>query len=324
VLSGVRAASREEEVFLPAPSTNTIGQAAGSVINSPIRGITLMFISTFFFATMHAVILYLTEVMHPFEVAFFRNLFGLIFVIPWFIRYGLQPLRTRHLKLHVYRSLVNVVAMFSFFYAISITPLAEVTALGFTAPIFATVLAALFLGEAVRLRRWTAVIVGFLGTLIILRPGFSDIGLGQLLVLNSTIFWAVALLLIKTLGRHDSSVTIITYMSLLQLPLSLVPALFVWSWPPLHILPWLIAIGILGGGAQWLMTESLRVADTSVVMPIDFCKLPWTALLAYLAFAQVPDIFTWIGGAIIFASALYIAYREQCVKTAIHDPNGAR
>jgi len=302
-------------------SSDATEASPNSVINDPIRGITLMFVSTFFFAAMHAVIRHLTEHLHPFEVAFFRNFFGLIFVIPWFIRFGLQPLRTNHLRLHIYRSLVNVVAMFSFFYALSITPLAEVTALGFAAPIFATVLAALFLGEAIRLRRWTAVIVGFLGTLIILRPGFSDIGLGQLLVLNSTIFWAVALLLIKTIGRHDSSITIITYMSLLQLPLSLIPALFVWTWPSPDLWFWLLMIGLLGGSAQWLMTESLRVADTSVVMPLDFCKLPWTALLAYLAFAEVPDIFTWIGGAVIFASAFYIALRERKAKTTNEPPD---
>ncbi len=296
------------------PSTDPIETPAGAPINSPFRGITLMFTATLFFAAMHAIIRYLTETLHPFEIAFFRNLFGLAFVLPWFIRYGLAPLRTRHFKLHIYRSLVNVVAMFSFFYAISITPLAEVTALGFAAPIFTTVLAAIFLGEVVRLRRWTAVFVGFFGTLIILRPGFDEIGLGQLLVLNSTIFWAVALLLIKTIGRHDSSVTIITYMSLLQLPLSLVPALFVWTWPPLELWFWLLMIGMLGGSAQWLMTESLRTADTSVVMPIDFCKLPWTAFLAYLAFSEIPDVFTWLGGAVIFGSALYIAMRERKVQ----------
>ncbi len=298
-------------------STESVDKLSTAVINSPVRGITLMFISTFFFAAMHAIILYLTQVMHPFEAAFFRNAFGLVFVLPWFIRFGLQPLHTNHFKLHFYRSLVNVVAMFSFFYAISITPLAEVTALGFAAPIFATVLAALFLGEVVRLRRWSAVIVGFVGTLIILRPGFDEIGLGQLLVLTSTAFWAVALLLIKKVGRYDSSVTIITYMSLLQLPISLVPALFVWTWPPAETWFWLFAIGLLGGGAQWLMTEALRSADTSVVMPLDFCKLPWTALLAYLIFAQVPDIFTLIGGLVIFASAFYIAVRERKVESEV-------
>ncbi|MDH3661896.1 MAG: DMT family transporter [Alphaproteobacteria bacterium] len=298
----------------PAPIQTTVDRP-GAVINNPIHGITLMFLSTFFFAAMHAVIRYLTEVMHPFEAAFFRNATGLIFLLPWFLRYGLKPLHTDHFKLHLWRSLVNVVAMLCFFYAVSITPLAEVTALGFAAPIFATVLAALVLGETIRLRRWTAVVVGFIGTLIILRPGFAEVGLGQLLVMTSTVFWAVALLLIKQVSRYDSSITVIAYMSLLQLPLSLLPALFVWTWPSLDMVPWLLALGLLGGVAQWLMTESLRVADTSVVMPLDFCKLPWTALLAYLAFAQVPDKYTWIGGAVIFGSALYIAYRERQVQT---------
>ena len=282
--------------------------------DSPLKGVVLMFASTFFFAAMHTLIRHLSEVMHPFEIAFFRNAFGLIFVIPWFIRFGLEPLRTEHFSLHFLRGLVNVVAMLTFFYALSITPLAEVTALGFAAPIFATVLAALVLGEVVRLRRWTAVIIGFMGTLIVLRPGFDEIGTGQLVVMVSTVFWAMALLLIKTLGRYDSSVTIITYMSLLQMPLSLIPALFFWTWPGIELLPWLIALGLLGGAAQWLMTESLRVADTGVVMPIDFCKLLWTALFGYLFFTQIPDIFVWIGGAVIFGSALYIAYREQQVK----------
>lgn len=299
---------------MPTAPFQDIAEKPATETGSPLKGMALMFLSTLFFAAMHGVIRYLTEIMHPFEAAFFRNAFGLLFVLPWFIRYGLQPLKTSHLRLHVFRAMVNVVAMLAFFYAVSITPLAEVTALGFAAPIFATVLAALVLGETVRLRRWTAVIIGFIGTLIILRPGFTEIGTGQLLVMMSTVFWAVALLLIKTVSRYDSSITIITYMSLLQLPISLIPALFVWTWPGIEVLPWLLALGLLGGSAQWLMTEALRVADTSVVMPIDFCKLPWTALLAYLAFSQVPDIFTWFGGAVIFSSALYIAYRERKVR----------
>lgn len=299
---------------MPTASTSVAEDPPKARVNKPFKGIALMFLSTFFFAAMHGVIRYLTDFMHPFEAAFFRNVFGLLFVLPWFIRYGLQPLQTSHFSLHAFRSMVNVVAMLCFFYAISITPLAEVTALGFAAPIFATVLAAIVLGERVRLRRWVAVIIGFTGTLIILRPGFDNIGTGQILVMTSTIFWAVALLLIKTVSRYDSSITIITYMSLLQLPISLIAAMFFWTWPGIELLPWLLALGILGGGAQWLMTEALRIADTSVVMPIDFCKLPWAALLAYLAFAQIPDIYTWVGGIVIFSCTLYIAYRERLVK----------
>lgn len=282
--------------------------AAGSGV---VRPIVLMAIAAFFFATMHALIRKVSAGLHPFEIAFFRSLFGLLFVAPWFVRFGLAPLRTARFGTHVLRTGFNVVAMLSFFYALSITPLAEVTALGFTAPIFATVLAALVLGEVVRFPRWAAVVVGFLGTLLILRPGFADVGLGQLLVLLSSAVWACALMIIKSLSRTESSVTIITYMALLLAPAALVPALFVWVWPTAEQLAWLALIGLIGGGAQYLMTEALAGADASVVMPVDFTKLIWVALIAYLAFGEVPDLFTWLGGVIIFSSTLYIAYREQ-------------
>jgi drug/metabolite transporter (DMT)-like permease len=291
----------------PVPSPGT-----GSALDNPVvRGVGLMFIATFFFAAMHGSIRYVSATIHPFEIALFRNLFALVVVLPWFYRYGISTLRTQHIGLHVLRALFNIVAMLSFFYALSITPLAEVTALNFSAPIFATVLAALVLGEVVRARRWTAIAVGFLGTMIVLRPGFASIGLGQILALGSALIWSCALLVIKTLGRTDSSATIISYMGLLMVPLSLVPALFVWQWPDLEAWGWLIAIGVLGGIAQFCMTEALRQADTAVVMPIDFFKLIWVTLIAYLAFAERPDLYTWIGGAVIFSSTLYIAYRER-------------
>jgi drug/metabolite transporter (DMT)-like permease len=204
--------------------------------------------------------------------------------------------------------------MLCFFYAVSVAPLSEVTALGFSSPIFATVLAAVILGEVVRTRRWAAIGFGFVGALIILRPGFASVGTGQLLALFSALAWSCALMVIKTLGRTDSSATIITYMGLLMVPLSLGPALFVWQWPAPHEWVWLITIGVLGGIAQFCMTESLRQANTAVVMPIDFFKLVWVTVIAYLVFAEQPDLFTWIGGAIIFGSAIYIAYRERAVQ----------
>lgn len=278
-----------------------------------LRGLALMFVSTFFFASMHATIRHLSATIHPFEIAFFRSLFALVIVAPWFYRDGLALLHTRRIGLHALRAVFNVFAMLSFFYALSITPLSEVTALGFTAPIFTTLLAALVLGEVVRLRRWSAVVVGFIGTLVILRPGFAELGLGQMLVLFSSLVWACALLVIKTLGRTDSSATIIAFMALFMIPLTLVPASFVWHWPDGNQLFWLVLVGLLGGTGQLCMTEALRSAETAVVMPIDFCKLLWIAAIAYLAFGEVPDQATWLGGAIIFASSVYIAYRERQV-----------
>ena len=171
------------------------------------------------------------------------------------------------------------------------------------------------LGETVRLRRWTAIGVGFAGVLIILRPGFEQVGLGQLLVLCSSLIWACALLVIKTLSRTDSSVTITSYMAFLMIPLILIPASFVWRWPEGEQLLWLVLIGVLGGSGQLCVAEALHQADTAVVMPFDFCKLLWITVLAYLAFGEVPDRFTWLGGAVVFASALCITYRERRVIT---------
>ncbi|HLT02930.1 MAG TPA: DMT family transporter [Geminicoccaceae bacterium] len=295
----------------PAPRPDAAATGRTALGGSALRGLTLMFVSTFFFAAMHASIRHVSETIHPFEIAFFRSVFALAVVTPWFWRQGFGLLHTRRPGLHALRAIFNVFAMLSFFYALTITPLSEVTALNFTAPIFASLLAALILGEVVRLRRWGAIVVGFAGTLVILRPGFAEVGLGEILVLFSSLVWAFALLVIKTLSRTDSSATIIAYMALLMMPLTLIPAAFVWQWPDAVELLWLVLVGLLGGAGQLLMTEALRSADTAVVMPIDFCKLPWVAAIAYLAFDEVPDLYTWLGGAIIFASSFYIAYRER-------------
>ncbi len=281
-----------------------------------LRGMAWMALSTVGFSAMHASVRYLSEEMHPFEIAFFRNFFGVLFIAPLFLRHGLRALRTTRPLLHGMRAVLNVIAMLAFFYGLSLAPLAEVAALGFTAPIYATILTMIFLGERVGIRRWSAILLGFAGTFVVLRPGLDVVGPGQLLVLFSAATWGCTLLIIKVLGRTDSSVTITAYMVLLLAPLSLVPALFVWQWPTPEQLAWAALIGAVGTAAQFLMTHALKMAETAVVMPLDFLKLVWAAILGYAFFAQVPDMFTWIGGAMIFASAAYIAYRENKLRHA--------
>jgi drug/metabolite transporter (DMT)-like permease len=285
--------------------------AVAAPADGALRGVLYMLASTLLFSLMHASVRHVSGHLHAFQIAFFRNLFGTLVLLPWLLRFGLEPFRTGRFGLHMLRVAFNLVAMMCFFYALTIAPLAQVTALSFTAPIFATLLAIPILGETVRLRRWAAILLGFAGTLIILRPGVAEIGLGPLVTLVSSLAWACALMTIKTLGRTEQSITIIAYMTFLMTPLSLIPALFVWQWPSGEELLWLVWIGVIGTLGQWLMTESLRQADTAVVMPFDFFKLVWVSLIAYLAFREVPDLSTWLGGAVIFASTFYIAYREQ-------------
>lgn len=281
-----------------------------------------MVLSTICFAAMHGGVRYLSLELHqhPFEIAFFRNLFGLLALAPWFMRQGLRPLRTQRFGLHMARALVNVVAMLLFFMGLYLTPIAKVQALGFTAPLFASLLAVLFLGERVLLWRWSALIVGFIGAFIIVRPGMQDVDLGSVLVLSSAAIWSVAIIIIKKLSRTDSSVTITAYMVLLMSPLSLVAALFVWQWPNGEQLLWLAFVGVTGTLAQLAMAQALRVADATAVLPLDFLKLVWGAGIGYLAFREIPDAGIWIGGLTVFAAATYIVYRENQAKAMERAP----
>ena len=296
------------------------GQTAPA-FSGNLRGILWMLVFTLCMGTMHACIRQVSSGgMHPFEIAFFRNLFGLLVVVPWFVRLGLQPLRTSRLGMLTLRGAINVISMLAFFTALSIAPLAEVTALSFTAPIFATLLAMLIFHETVGIRRWTAIVVGFVGTLVILRPGAGDIGLGATLTIFSALLWGVCMMIIKSLGRTESAVTITVYMSLVMAPLSLIAALFVWHWPTWWQLLWMIGIGILGGAGQMAMAEALRTAETHVIMPVDFIKLVWVAAIAYLAFGEVPDAYTWVGGILIFGATAFIAWREHVTRTRPKPP----
>jgi drug/metabolite transporter (DMT)-like permease len=279
-----------------------------------------MLLSTIAFTAMHGGVRHLGDGLHPFEIAFFRNLFALLPLLPWFVRYGAQPLRTRRLGLHFLRSLLNVMAMLAFFTALTLIPLAQVTALSFTAPLFATLLAVIVLGEVIRMRRVAAVAIGFAGTLVILRPGLTAIETGALLALFAAAMWSVTMIVIKQLSRTETSVTITAYMAIFMTALSAVPAAYYWRWPDGEQLLWLVAIGILGSVGQLSFAQSFREAEATVVMPLDFMKLVWAVLLGYAAFAEVPDRWTFVGGTMIAASASYIAYRESRIKRAVARP----
>lgn len=274
----------------------------------------MMAIAAAAFSAMHAGIRFVAVDMHPFEIAFFRVVFGFVALAPVFLRIGWTPLRTTKIRLFGLRGMLNAIAMLMFFYGLAITPLATVAALGFTAPLFATVLAMLFLGEVVRLRRWTAIAIGFLGTVVILRPGIIEIGLGPLLIVASAVVWSVALMIIKVLTRTESSVTITAYASIFLAPVCLVAAWPFWTWPTVEQLIWLAAIGGVGTIAQTAMNQSFKLADASAVLPVDFTKLLWAAAIGFVVFDEVPDVWTWAGGAMIFASATYIGIRESRLK----------
>ena len=277
------------------------------------------------FASMHAVIRIASNEQHPFEVAFFRNLFGFVVLSPFLLRHGFGALRTRRLPLHAARGAVHVSAMLMFFFAVPITPLGTVAALSFTAPLFVTIGAVLVLGEVVRIRRIVALIAGFAGALVIVRPGMVALDPGSLLVLGSSAVWAAAMILIKLLSRTESSLTMTAYMAVFLTPLSSIAAAFVWQWPSLEELGWFALMGTFGTASHLCLAQAFREADATVVLPVDFLRLIWASLFGYLLFNEVPVLFVWIGGVIIFASTLYLAYREARVaRAAIAAETGPR
>jgi len=283
---------------------------------SPVaRACLLMLLGTVIFAAMHAAIRYTTQHVPAVEVAFFRNVFGLVVILPLLMRHGLGLFHTKRLGLHVQRALLNVFSMLAFI-GLSLTPIARATALSFTAPLFTALLSALFLGEVFRWRRWTAILCGFLGALVILRPGLQTLDTGSLLIIGSSLLWSLAIIDIKILGRTESSLTITAFVTVLMIPLTLVPAIFVWQTPPLEMWGWLIFIGVIGTLGQIVVTDALKLADLTVLMPLDFLKLVWATAFGILLFAEVPDLFTWIGAAIVFASSFYIAWRESKLRKA--------
>lgn len=282
-------------------------------MNSIVRAAVFATVATVFFSCMTILIRHVSSELHALEIVFFRNLLAFLWMVPWLMKAGVSSMRTNRFGMYCFRAVISVVGMTCGFWAITLIPIAEATALSFLAPIFATIGAALFLGEDVRLRRWSAVFIGFAGAMLVLRPGVEMIQFGAILALINCVAMAANKLVLKSLTRTESPEAIITYMVLLLTPLTFIPALFVWQTPSWEMLGWMVLLALCGTLGHWCITKATGYADLTVVMPFDFTRLPISALLAFLLFAEVPTIWTWVGGAVIFASTFYIARREAQV-----------
>ena len=263
-------------------------------------------------ATMHNIMRYLTlqEGMHAFEVAFFRSFFGLIIFVPVIARHGFGLLRTEMLPWHLGRGLVNAAAMICMVSALSLIPVGDVAAVSLVGPVFVALLATFFLGEKVGPRRWLGIFLAVAGAFIVVRPGFVQINLGTILVLMATLLVSNSKVMAKMLSRHDSPTTIVAYVTLLMTPITLIPALFVWQWPNLEQLLWLIAIGLCGTTGHLLFTHAYKLADVSLVEPVSAMRMVWAAVISYLVFAEFPDTWTWVGAGIIVVGTTYMARRD--------------
>jgi len=249
-----------------------------------LRGALWMILGSFFFAILSAMVRQLSSEVDPIEVAFFRTRGILVNMVIW-KRKDLKNIKVQQHALHLWRALFGTAAMLMIFTAFSLMPIADVTALTFTTPLFATVGAAVFLGETLRARRIFATIIGFIGAMIILRPGIQDFGTPALLALGAAVCIAGSMLTIKGLSRTESSNAIVLINALLMTPMCLIPMLFVWTTPSLEVLFWLVMSGFVGFGIQQCMTRAFAAAEATAVLPFDFVRLLSTALTGYLVFS---------------------------------------
>ncbi len=286
-------------------------------LSPAIRGGIWMFLSTFAFAAMVIFVRQASSAFNSFEIAFWRAAFGLAMMLPWLARVRLGRLRTTRAKIHVARNIVHFIGIVTWFYVVARINLNVGIALQFTVPLFTIAMAALILKERVDAARWAATAVGFAGVLVIIRPDANAVDALALLTLASAAFYAGSNIGTMAIGQADSSEVVVFYMHLMHLPMALIGALAVgMTMPGWADVPALAGVALSATLAHYLLAQALRTAEASVIMPIDFLRLPWVAVLAFVMFDEVPVAGAWIGGAVIFGAAYYILRRESRAEQA--------
>lgn len=291
-----------------------------SLMSPATVGALWMLFAACMLATISLLVRHISGELHPFEIAFFRNLGQFLFMVPWVMAAGLAMLKTKRVWAHVRRSGFGLCAMLTWFWVVTQMPIAEATAISFSAPLFTTAGAALFLGEKVGARRWAATVVGFIGVLMIIRPGMQEIGLPQALALLSAILIAAAMLSNKSLVRTEMPNSMVVWMGGLMSIFSLPPAIAVWEWPQGWVWAWLLALGLVATIAHLAINRAFASSDASFVSPFGFAQIPFVALVGFIVYAEMPDAWTWAGAFVIMASGVYTARREAKVNRTVTAP----
>jgi drug/metabolite transporter (DMT)-like permease len=284
-------------------------------LDRPLVGIACKVAATLLFALMFAAIRWLGPYFPIGEIVFFRSSLGIpVIVAAAYAAGGPSLLATRRIDSHALRSIAGTIAMFSNFAAYTYLPLADATAIGFAAPLFVVILAALILSERVHIYRWSAVIVGFVGVLIIAGPEASlsrGALYGAMFAVTGAALTAVAMIFLRHMSAHEHSITIAFYFMLTSAAVSLTTLLFGWNWPT----PWeaviLILTGLAGGIGQLFLSFSYRFGEASVLAPFDYAAMIWAVILGFFLFGELPAPQVWLGGVIVIASGLLILWRER-------------
>ena len=278
--------------------------------DATLRGIGWMVLTGIMFVCVTVIVRHLGSDMPAIEAAFIRYAIGLVLISPVFLRLKRSPIEWADMKLHVGRGIVHGVGVMLWFYAMARIPIAEVTALGYTSPIFVTIGAALFLGERLQMRRIAAVLAGLLGTFIILRPGFQEIGLGQMAQLLAAPFFAASFILAKLMTKRTDPAVIVGMLSIGCTLVLLPGAIWQWRTPTSEEVFWLAMTAVFATAGHYTLTQAFKATPITVTQPISFLQLVWAAILGIILFGEALDPMVILGGAVIVGAATYISHRE--------------
>ena len=284
----------------------------GSITNLPgsWQGAIWMTLSAAMFAVQTAIVRHLSMELHFLEISLFRALFGVVAMLPWLCRRGLGVMRTSNSRLYIARGALGTVAMYGWFGGIALIPIADATAISFTFPLFIALFGVLLLREPVRAASWIALVVGFAGTLVVIRPGFEEVNMGALMVIGAGLLIAMSAMILKVTLRTDLPDIAALYQAVYMLPFALIGAVFVWSAPTLEQWLWGFALGAASTSAQRCYSRAFAVGDTSAVAPFDFSRLPFAVVIGLVVFSEIPDFWTIVGGAIIFSASILAGRRR--------------
>jgi drug/metabolite transporter (DMT)-like permease len=271
----------------------------------------LIITSVFFGTVMLSFLKIAQEDVNVYVAGFFRFFLGLVIILPYIIKNKDAVLKTTHLKQHFLRAILGLPAMLLYFSALVLLPIEKLTAISFVVPLIVTILAVFFLGEKIYIYRTLALILGFSGMLVIIRPGFVDISVGVYMVLFSALLWSINIIITKKISKNDSAITILAYQSIFMSLLSFFIVIFFWEMPSLKTFIYLILAAMCGTVLHLTLNHAFKLVDVSMTQPYSFLNLVFASIIGYFVFDEIPDFYTWIGALIIFTGVLIISYREM-------------
>src|SRR5689334_6537664 len=243
--------------------------------------------------------------LNVFQLMLIRSAIGLMLLSPLIYRAGgFAVMKTKRLPQHIGRNTIHFGAQLGWFYALTLIPIGQVVAIEFTMPIWTAVLAAMFLGERLTIWKFAAILLGIVGVVMIVRPATGEVNQGQLIALAAAVGFGISIAIVKSLTRTEQTVTIIFYMLAVQTAGAVLPALYVWQWPSLTVWGWAIVVAFCGTFSHYCMARALLYADATVVVPMDFLRVPLTALAGWLLYSERLDAFTVLGAALILTGNL--------------------